>query len=69
MYKPFEKKKFNHVDNQKHWPASIKYTIRWFPLLAIMEHTSNILKPNKSIIPLLLRVFAMFGLHPIDDKN
>ena len=24
MYKPFEKKRFNHVDNHKHWPASIK---------------------------------------------
>ena len=24
MYKPYEKNKFNPVDNKKHWPASIK---------------------------------------------
>ena len=24
MYKPSLKKKFNRVDNQKHWPASMK---------------------------------------------
>ena len=32
-----------------------------------MEHTTNILKPNKWLIPSLLNVFAMFELRLIDD--
>ena len=32
-----------------------------------MEHTANILNPNKGIIPSLLKVFAMFQLRIIDD--
>ena len=57
MYKPFEKKKFNHVDNQKHWPASIKETIQWFPFLTIMEHTANKMQYYKGLISLLLKMF------------
>ena len=34
-----------------------------------MEHTANILKPNNRLIPLLLRVFDMFQLRLIDDKD
>ena len=41
MYKPSEKKKFNRVDNHKHWPEPIKETIQWFPYLTIMEHTAK----------------------------
>ena len=40
MYKPYEKNKFNRVDNHKHWPASIKNRMQWFPFLTIMEHTA-----------------------------
>ena len=36
MYKPSEKKKFNRVDNHKHWPESIKDQIQWFLFLTIM---------------------------------
>ena len=32
-----------------------------------MEHTSNIINPNKGIITSLLNVFAMFELLLIDD--
>ena len=34
-----------------------------------MEHTANILNPNKGIIPSLLKVFAMFELRLFDDKG
>ena len=33
-----------------------------------MEHTANILKPNKGIIPSLLKLFEMFELRLIDYK-
>ena len=33
-----------------------------------MEHTANIIKPNKGIISSLLMVFAMFELLLIDDR-
>ena len=32
-----------------------------------MEHTANILKPNKGLIPSLLKLFDMFELHLIYD--
>ena len=50
MYKPSEKKKFNCVDNHKHWPASIKNKMQWFPFLTIMEHTANKMQENKGLI-------------------
>ena len=43
--------------------------MQWFPFLNIMEHTENILKPNKGLIPSLLKVFAIFQLRLIDDKD
>ena len=48
-------------------PTSIKDTIQWFPFLGIIEHTANILNPNKGLIPSLLSFFAMFYLRLIDD--
>ena len=33
-----------------------------------MEHTANILKPNKGLIPSLLNIFSMFELRLFDDK-
>ena len=59
MYKPSEKKKFNHVDNQKHWPSSIKNTMQWFPFLTMMEHTSNKMQEYKGLISSLLEMFSM----------
>ena len=50
MYKPSEKRKFNCVDNPKHWPASIKNTIQWFPFPTIMEHTPNKMQDYKGLI-------------------
>ena len=43
-YKPSEKREFNHVDNHKHWQASIKNKMRWFTFPTIMEHTANKIK-------------------------
>ena len=34
-----------------------------------MEHAANILKPNKGLINLLLKVFAMFELRLIGDRD
>ena len=41
----------------------------WFPFLTIMEHTANIINPNKGIIPLLLKIFVMFGLSLFGDTE
>ena len=62
MYKPSEKKKFNCVDSDEHWPKSIKKKIQWFPLLTIMEHTANKMKENNGLISSLLKMFAMFEI-------
>ena len=43
MYKPSEKRKFNRVDSDKHWPASIKIKFSGFLLLTLW----NILKIKK----------------------
>ena len=60
MSKPSDKKEiYCHGDNS-YWTTSIKDTIQWFPFLAIIEHTANILEPNKWLIPSLLKVFSMF---------
>ena len=69
MSKTYDKKDIGCNDNDLYWPTSIKDTIRWSPFLAIMKHTWNILKPNKGLIPSLLKVFAMFQLYLIDDRD
>ena len=52
-----------------YWPTTIKDTIQWFPFLANMEHTANILKPNKGLVSSLFKVFALFELRLIDDRD
>ena len=61
-YKPSEKKKTNRVDNHKHWPASIKETIQWFPFLTIMYHNANKMQDDKRLISSLLKMFSMFKI-------
>ena len=56
-------------DSDLYWSATIKETIQWFPFLTILEHTANILKLNKGIIPSLLKVFSVFELSLIDYKD
>ena len=34
-----------------------------------MEHNADILNPNKGLIPSLLKVFAIFCLRLIDDRD
>ena len=58
VYKHSTKKEIDRHDSDLYWPTSIKDTIQWFPFLTIMEHTENILKPNKGLIPSLLKVFC-----------
>ena len=59
MYKPSERKKFNRVDSDEHWPKSIKKKIQWFPFLTNMEHNTP---PKKGLISSFLKVFAMFEI-------
>ena len=66
--KPSDKKETDRHDRYLYWPTTIKYTIQWFPFLTIMEHTTNILNPNKGIIPSLLKLFAMFELRLFGNK-
>ena len=54
--------KLNSVDNHKHWPASIKETMQWFPFLAIIEHTTNKMQDDKGLILSLLKMFSMFKI-------
>ena len=56
-------------DRDLYWPTSIKYRIQWFPFLTVIEHTSNILEPNKWLIPSLLNSFSMFQLRIFYDKH
>ena len=67
MSKPSDKIEIDHRDSDLYCPTTIIYTIHWFPFIAIMEHTANILKPNNGLITSLLNDFAMFELRFIDD--
>ena len=69
MSKPSDKKEIDCHDSDLYWPTKTKYTIQWFPFLSIMEHTANILNPKQGIITSLLKVFTMFGLSLIDDRD
>ena len=62
-------KKIDSHDSDLYWPTTIKDTIQWFTFLTIMEHTANILNPNKGIIPSLSKVSKIFGLHLIDYRD
>ena len=46
-----------------------KNKTQWFPFLAIMEYTANILDPNKGLITSLLKVFDMFQLRLFNNKE
>ena len=41
---------------------SIKETIQWFPFHSIVEHTGEIIETDISLIPLLLKVFAIIQM-------
>ena len=69
LYKTSEEKKFSRHDSESYCRTSIKDTINWFPFITIMEHTENIIKTNKRLTLLLLKVFAMFELRLISDKE
>ena len=68
MFKPSDKKETDRHDSYLYWPTSIKDTMQWFLFLTIMEHTANILNPDKGLIHSLLKLFAMFQLNVIDEK-
>ena len=69
VYKPSAKKEIDCHDSDSYWPTSIKDTIQWFTFITIIEHTANILDPNKWLIPSLLKVFSMFQLSLFYDKH
>ena len=64
-----EKKKIDRHYRELYWPNTIKDTTKWFPFLTIMKQNENILKPKQGIITSLLKVFAMFELRLIDDRD
>ena len=39
-----------------------KRKIQWFPFHSIVENTAGIIETDKSLIPLLLKVFAIFQM-------
>ena len=54
VYKPSVLKEIDRHDRKSYWITSIEETIRWFTFLYIMEHTANIIEPNKPLTSLLL---------------
>ena len=52
-----------------YWRTSIKDTIKWFTFLTIIEHTTNIMKTGKGMIPSMLMALKMFELRLIGDKE
>ena len=69
VYKPSAKKDIDLHYINLYFPSSIRDTIQWFPFIAIIEHTANILKPNKGLIISLLKGFFMFPLRLFYDKH
>ena len=61
MSKPSDAKEIECHDSYFYWPTPKKDTIQWFHFTTIMEHTANILKPNKGLITSLLKAYAIFG--------
>ena len=55
-------KKINRIDDFKHWPASIKSTVQWFPFHAVMEYTGNIMQDYTHLTSSLLKMFSMFEI-------
>ena len=56
VYKTSAKKQIYRHDRNLYWPTPIKDTTQWFTFITIIEHTVNILNPNKRLIPSLLKV-------------
>ena len=69
MSKHSDKKEIYYHDSDLYWPNTIKDKIQWFPFITIMEHTENIINPNKGLIPSLLKVFSIFELRLIDYRD
>ena len=69
VYKTSAKRKIDCHDSNSYWTTSIKYTIQWFPFITIMEHTANIINPNKLLITSLLMALITFQLSLFYDKE
>ena len=69
MSKLSAKKEIDRHDSDLYWPTTKKYIIQWFLFITMMEHTANIIKPNKGLINSLLRAFSMFELRLIDNRD
>ena len=55
-------KKFNSIDDFKHWSESIKSTLQWFPFRAIIEYTGNFMQDDTHLTSSLLKMFSMFEI-------
>ena len=63
------KKEIYRHDSESYWPTPIKDTIERFNFTTIIEHTANIMNPNKGIITSLLKAFSIFEFRLIGDKE
>ena len=59
---PSYRKEIDHHDVKTHWPNVIKETIQWFTFHSIVEHTAGIIETDVSLLPSLLKFFAMFQM-------
>ena len=59
----------NRSDRKTYCPISIKETIQWFPFCSIAENTEGIIETYISLIPSLLKIFAMFQIRLFHFKH
>ena len=68
LYKNLYKKGIDFNYRYLYWTTSIRETVQLFPFLTIIEHTENVLNPDKGLINSLLKVFSMFKLSLFYDR-
>ena len=62
-------KEIDHHDSQAHWLTSIIEVIQWFYFLNTTEHTADNIETQIMLLPLLLKMFAMFKTRLWYDKE
>ena len=60
--RPSDKKEIDHHGRKVYWPIITKETIQWFPFQSIVDHTEGIIETYISLIPSLLKGFAMYQM-------
>ena len=60
---PSNRKEIDFHGSQTYWPTSIIKIIQWFPFLIIIYHTVDKMETQITLLPSLLKKFAMFQIH------